>query len=176
VLHQQRPNGTWFVTAARKVDAKGTAAVAVRPTATTNYRYMLAGNAVVNTSYSRFIRIAVASKGLAVVAEAQKHLGKPYRYGAAGPYAFDCSGLVKYVFGRFGRNLPHGATAQSKHGYGVSKAAARPGDVLLFGGGGRYGHAAIFVGNGMMIDAYTSGKPVTKRRIYSQGYIVRRMI
>ena len=47
-----------------------------------------------------------------VVAEAAKHRGAPYQYGAAGPTRFDCSGFTMYVFSRFGKRLPHSSAAQ----------------------------------------------------------------
>ena len=77
---------------------------------------------------------------------------------------------------KFGRYLPHSATQQGRLGVGVSKAAARPGDLLVFGSPGRYTHAAIYAGNGAMWDSSTSGQPVALRRIWSPNFAVRRLV
>jgi cell wall-associated NlpC family hydrolase len=111
-----------------------------------------------------------------VILEAARHRGAPYQAGGAGPRAFDCSGFTQFVFRRFGRALPHSATAQAHFGVMVAKSAAAPGDLILFGHGGRYSHAAIYAGRGYMWDASTSGHPVSVRRIYSPSYVVRRVI
>jgi len=174
-LHQQSAKG-WTAISTRKIDGAGKASFAVYPKATTVYRVALIGNTKLTTSYSKPVRVTVSSAGLAVVAEAAKHRGKPYRYGGAGPHAFDCSGLTQFVFKRFGKSLPHSATQQGKAGVGVAKAAARPGDLILFGRPGSFYHAAIFAGNGHMWDASTSGQPVALRKIWSQGYVVRRLV
>jgi len=174
-LHQQTAKG-WQAISFRKVDAKGKATFSIIPRATTSYRVALAGNLKLGTSYSKPVKVTVSSAGLAVVAEAAKHRGKPYRYGAAGPSSFDCSGYTQFVYKRFNKSLPHSATKQGKSGVYVAKAAARPGDLMLFGSPGRYTHAAIFAGNGRMWDASTSGQPVALRKIWSQNYTVRRLV
>jgi len=174
-LHQQ--NGkNWTVVAIRKADASGKATFRVWPKRETVYRAALVGNSKLTTSYSRWIRIKVSSRGNAVVAEAAKHRGKPYRYGAAGPYAFDCSGFTQYVYRKFGLRLPHSATSQARYGRYVSKSAARPGDLVVFGSPGRYYHAGIYAGGGTMWDSSTYGQPVAKRRIWTQGFAVRRLV
>lgn len=99
----------------------------------------------------------------AMMAEAQKHLGKPYVFGASGPSSFDCSGFVSYVLSQsvypgFGRT-----TAQGLYNIctPVSRANAQPGDLIFFTGTYNAGrpvtHVGVFIGNGQMIHA---GKPV----------------
>jgi cell wall-associated NlpC family hydrolase len=161
----------------RTTNQRGGAYFVVRPGGTSLFRVVLAGNGRVATSTSPAVRIRVSGgRGHAVVAEAARYRGAPYRYGGAGPRAFDCSGFTQFVYKRFGRKLPHSATAQSRYGAGVAKRAAQPGDLVLFGRGGRYYHAAIYAGRGYMWDASTEGRPVSKRRIYSQSFVVRRVI
>lgn len=68
---------------------------------------------------------------------AHKQKGKPYRYGAAGPNAFDCSGFVGYVYKKAGKRLP-GRTARSLYsaiGNKVSWKNLAPGDLVFFYGG-----------------------------------------
>jgi murein DD-endopeptidase MepM/ murein hydrolase activator NlpD len=99
----------------------------------------------------------------AMMEEAQKHLGKPYVFGASGPDKFDCSGFVSYVLAHsiypgFGRT-----TAQGLYNIctPVSRADAQPGDLIFFTGTYNAGrpvtHIGIYIGNGQMIH---SGKPV----------------
>ena len=80
---------------------------------------------------------------------AMRHQGKPYRHGATGPNAFDCSGFTFYVFKQYGITLPHSAHAQHQLGDGVERGDEQPGDLVFFGGkknsGGRIGHVGIVV-------------------------------
>ncbi|GEL19385.1 C40 family peptidase [Pseudonocardia asaccharolytica] len=85
-------------------------------------------------------------------------VGAPYRWGAAGPSAFDCSGLVVWAFGKAGVSLPRTSRAMSTVGTPVAKSDLRPGDLVFF-----YrpvSHVAIYVGNGKVVHASTSGQPV----------------
>ncbi|MDQ4116120.1 MAG: C40 family peptidase, partial [Actinomycetota bacterium] len=85
-------------------------------------------------------------------------IGAPYRWGATGPSAFDCSGLVKWAFEQEGVSLPRTSRAMASAGAPVSKADLRPGDLVLF-----YrpvSHVGIYVGNGQVVHASTSGSPV----------------
>jgi cell wall-associated NlpC family hydrolase len=118
----------------------------------------------------------ITDKGREVVKTAASLAGAPYRYGASGPRAFDCSGYTQYVLKKHGKSLPHSATAQARYGKSVGKGSVKPGDLLFFGGGGRYSHVAIYAGGGQMWDASTSGKPVAKKKIWSNRYTVRRLV
>lgn len=94
----------------------------------------------------------------AVVQIALGKVGRPYRYGAAGPHAFDCSGLVQWSYRQVGVSLPHSSRAQSRIGTPVSRAALQPGDLVFF-----YrpvSHVAIYIGGGKIVHASTSGSPV----------------
>jgi peptidoglycan DL-endopeptidase CwlO len=120
------------------------------------------------------IRSAAASR---ILAEARRHIGKPYRWGAAGPRAFDCSGYTRYVFARaVGVRLPHRANSQQYYGRAVARSAARPGDLIFFRSGTRAYHVGIYAGGGYMYDAPRAGKPVGKHRIWSSRYVVRRLV
>ena len=78
---------------------------------------------------------------------AKNQAGDPYRYGAAGPNAFDCSGLLYFATHRAGfSNVPRTSSAQARFMRKISRANMRPGDfVFMYDGGGVY-HASIFVG------------------------------
>ena len=64
---------------------------------------------------------------------AKRCLGVPYVFGGAGPTGFDASGLTKYVFGKLGVELPHGATDQQRLSKRVSLAKLRRGDLVFWG-------------------------------------------
>ncbi|ONM46095.1 C40 family peptidase [Nocardia donostiensis] len=83
--------------------------------------------------------------------------GAPYVYGAAGPDAFDCSGLVQWSYRQAGRELPRTSGAQLAAGTPVSLNDLQPGDLVSFYGGG---HSGLYAGNGNVIHAATSGTPV----------------
>ncbi len=174
-LQQQTSKG-WQNVGARKLNATGKATFIAVPKASSNFRVMVMGNSLIASSYSNVIRINVSNKGLAVVAEAAKHRGKMYQYGAAGPHRFDCSGFTQYVFKRFGKSLPHSATGQGKLGASIAKTAAQPGDIIVFGKPGAYYHAGIYAGGGKMWDSSTSGQPVALRKIFSSNYAIRRVL
>lgn len=84
-------------------------------------------------------------------------LGAPYVYGAAGPNAFDCSGLVQWAYREAGMELPRTSGAQLNAGAPVSLDALQPGDLISFYGGG---HSGLYAGDGNVVHASTSGTPV----------------
>jgi cell wall-associated NlpC family hydrolase len=127
-------------------------------------------------SSSAGIPVYVAAKGAQVVAMASKFRGKPYRYGAAGPNSFDCSGFTQFIYKKFGKSLPHSATSQARYGQAISRGAMKPGDLMLFGKPGSYYHAAIYAGGNTMWDAPTSGQTVGSHKIWSNNYTVRRLV
>ncbi|WP_051024490.1 MULTISPECIES: C40 family peptidase [Nocardia] len=91
-------------------------------------------------------------------------VGAPYSYGAAGPNAFDCSGLVKWAYGQAGREVPRTSYEQLEEGAPVSLDALQPGDVVSFYGGS---HSALYVGDGNVVHASTAGEPVKVAAISS---------
>lgn len=94
-----------------------------------------------------------------IVNVAKQQLGKPYIWAAAGPNAFDCSGLTKYCY-KQGANidLPHFSAAQALMGKAVRLGDARPGDIIAY-----YNpvhHVALYIGGNTMIEAPDVGIPV----------------
>ena len=95
--------------------------------------------------------------GMRAVAYAKRFLGVPYVWGGSSPSGFDCSGLVRYVYERFGVDLPHSSYADFNLGRGVSRWALKPGDLVFFNG---LGHVGLYIGHGRFIHAPYTGTSV----------------
>ncbi|MDR0326039.1 MAG: C40 family peptidase [Oscillospiraceae bacterium] len=95
-----------------------------------------------------------------IVAKSLNYLGKPYKYGAAGPGAFDCSGFTSYIYKQFGYKINRSSLDQYRHtGTTISKSDLLPGDLVFFRTTSRntVSHAGIYIGNGQFVHA-SSGK------------------
>jgi cell wall-associated NlpC family hydrolase len=103
---------------------------------------------------------------LARVCAAQ--VGKPYVWAAAGPNAFDCSGLVMWGAAQLGKSISHDSHEQFKLGTAVDKAKLAPGDVLFYdtqGGAERRGgntasHVGVYISAGKMVNALNPSQGV----------------
>ena len=102
-------------------------------------------------------RPAVSLAASAIEA-AESRLGTPYVWGATGPDAFDCSGLMQYAFEQAGKDLPRTSAAQSKVGQKVSMDDLKPGDLIFLYS--PVSHVVMYVGNGKVIEAPNSGEDV----------------
>ncbi|MFR0357760.1 C40 family peptidase [Streptomyces sediminimaris] len=98
------------------------------------------------------------SRAAAAVAYAYSKLGSPYVWGATGPDAFDCSGLVQAAYHSAGVSLPRTTYSQIDAGRRVSRSELAPGDLVFFYSG--ISHVGIYVGNGQMIHAPNPSAPV----------------
>ena len=104
------------------------------------------------------------------MAYAKAQLGKPYRWGAAGPSTFDCSGLTMMAWGRGGKSLPHYSVAQFAQSTRVSMADAKAGDLLFWSNNGSPSgihHVALYLGGGQFIEAPHTGANVRYNSIYN---------
>lgn len=107
------------------------------------------------------VYLAPPGTGGAAAKVAMDQRGKMYYWGAAGPNTFDCSGLTMYAYGKVGVSLPHSSRAQYGYGKPVARGEWLPGDLLFYGGSaGSIHHVAMYVGDGMIVHASTSGQPV----------------
>jgi cell wall-associated NlpC family hydrolase len=122
---------------------------------------------------------STAGSAARVVAFVMDQLGRPYRRGAAGPGAFDCSGLVLRAFGAVGRRLPHSAAAQSAMGRTIGRGQVRPGDLVYWGGRGSAYHVGVVVrvtaARVWIVDAPQPGAVVTMRQPW-EGHRFARLI
>jgi cell wall-associated NlpC family hydrolase len=103
-----------------------------------------------------------------IVQLALQYKGVPYVFGGETPSGWDCSGYVKWVTANVtGINFNHGVSAEahSQYTHEVARAAAQPGDFVVFSGtGGSEYHIGIYLGNGRMVHAPKPGD-VTKESI-----------
>ncbi|MEG3629420.1 C40 family peptidase [Streptomyces poriticola] len=101
---------------------------------------------------------APSSRAAAAVAYAYDKLGSPYVWGATGPDAFDCSGLIQAAYRSAGVALPRTTYSQIDAGRRITRSELRPGDLVFFYSG--ISHVGIYVGNGQMIHAPNPSAPV----------------
>jgi cell wall-associated NlpC family hydrolase len=108
------------------------------------------------------------SLGARAARYAHRLLGVPYRWGSDSPsVGFDCSGLVRHVFGRFGLELPHSSYADFELGKGVARSSLRPGDLVFFDG---LGHDGIYIGDGLFIHSPHTGDVVKISSLHDSWY------
>ena len=93
--------------------------------------------------------------------------GDPYVYGGAGPDSFDCSGLTQYAWRAGHVSLPHSSRLQSTTGRWGSKSDLRAGDLVFFYN--PVSHVAIYIGNGYIVHAPTSGDVVRMAKLSSMS-------
>jgi len=115
-----------------------------------------------------------ASALASVVMLARTQIGRPYVWGGASPVtSFDCSGLVQWAFGQLGARLPRTAQQQYDATRRVSRNDLRPGDLVFFErtypSHERITHVGIYVGNGRMINAPTTGDVIREMDVFG-GY------
>jgi peptidoglycan DL-endopeptidase CwlO len=99
-----------------------------------------------------------ALAGSSAMSRALSKVGSPYRWGATGPNAFDCSGLVSWAYRSSGVSLPRTSRAMSRVGTPVARAELRPGDLVFF-----YrpvSHVGIYIGDGKIVHASSRKYPV----------------
>ena len=108
-------------------------------------------------------------RGAKALAFARSQLGKPYRYSASGPNAYDCSGLTGAAWRSVGVSLPRSSSAQYSVGRPVAKSELRPGDLVFF-----YrpiSHVALYAGNNTIIHAPRPGKSVEYTKMSYMPYV-----
>lgn len=106
------------------------------------------------------------------VQAAESQIGVPYQWGAESPgQGFDCSGLTQWSWRQAGVSIPRTADAQYQSVARVPLSAMEPGDLVFWGSGGYAQHVAIYIGNGDVVDAPSSGQDVQEQPIWSNGLL-----
>ena len=172
--------GKWINWTSKALGSSGSVTMSAAPKVTGYFRAYYLGNSSYKANTGGKLRVTVRPKttsGARVLAEAKRHTGALYKFGAAGPSRFDCSGFTEYVFKKAaGKSLPHKANSQQRYGTAVSKSGARVGDLIIFRSGSYGYHAAIYAGGGYMYDSPHTGARVGKHKIYGSNYVVRRLV
>ena len=99
---------------------------------------------------------------------AMAQVGKAYVYGAAGPSAFDCSGLMMMAWAQAGIALPHSSSAQYGIGRHVSSQELQPGDLVFYYS--PISHVGMYIGNGLIVEAANPGAGVRVSGVFSMPY------
>jgi peptidoglycan DL-endopeptidase CwlO len=112
--------------------------------------------------------VPAPTRGERAVKIALEAVGTPYRWGGESPATgFDCSGLVRWAYGRVGVDLPHNSYALYSEGRRVPESGMQPGDILFFEG---LGHVGLYLGRGRMVHAPQTGRDVEVVRLASTNY------
>jgi cell wall-associated NlpC family hydrolase len=119
---------------------------------------------------------AVGGNSLEIKAldEALTRRGDPYVWAMTGPSEFDCSGLVVWAYAQEGISLPHYTGSLWDLGTPVSRNDLQPGDLVFFFQD--ISHVGIYIGNGLMVDAPSSGQNVMVQQVFWSAYVGARRI
>ncbi len=167
--------GAWHRQASHRTDGAGKAAFTVTPKMTNGMRLRFAGTGS-HAACLTPMRMVWLTTDRRVVAEAARHKGQAYSYGAVGPKSFDCSGFLLYVVGKFGRTLPRNSQQQFNVLSHIGHSAALPGDLIFFGSTGSHiTHVGIYAGGGEIWHAPSDGQTVKKQKIWTSAYFVARL-
>ncbi len=119
---------------------------------------------------------ASATQGDIAANWALTQMGKPYQWGGAGPDTYDCSGLAMMAWARAGVQLAHWTGYQWESGPHVPLNQLRRGDLLFYATNtsdpNTIHHVAIYIGNGMMVNAPYTGAFVRIDGMYSPGGLI----
>ncbi|MER5649242.1 NlpC/P60 family protein [Streptosporangium sp. NPDC002524] len=110
--------------------------------------------------------------GADVVAAARSHIGKPYVWGADGPNAFDCSGLVHVSLNEAGIKIGDNTAAGYQASGQPITGPPQPGDIVFFGNPAT--HCGVYMGDGMMIAAPKPGDHVKMQSVVGASPITYR--
>jgi cell wall-associated NlpC family hydrolase len=103
------------------------------------------------------------------VAYAKSKVGDAYVYGAAGPSAFDCSGLTMAAWATAGVSLPHSSSAQYSSGRHISESELQPGDLVFYYS--PISHVGMYIGNGQIVNALNPGAGVRISGLHDMPYV-----
>lgn len=108
------------------------------------------------------------------VVVARHQIGDPYVYGAAGPNAFDCSGLMMFAFNKVGISLPRSSDAQASQVRRIHRQNMHKGDLMFFYDSGGVYHVGLFTGwdhgRRVILHSSYSGRPVQRDRVWTSSW------
>jgi peptidoglycan DL-endopeptidase CwlO len=112
--------------------------------------------------------VPASGRAGAAVQYALAQVGDAYVYGAAGPSAFDCSGLTMAAWAQAGVGLPHSSNAQFGAGPHISSSALQPGDLVFYYS--PISHVGMYIGNGLIVHAANPGTGVLVSGLFSMPF------
>ena len=112
--------------------------------------------------------VPASGRAGAAVQYALAQVGNAYVYGAAGPSAFDCSGLTMMAWAQAGVGLPHSSSAQFGAGPHIASSALQPGDLVFYYS--PISHVGMYIGNGLIVHAANPGTGVLVAGLFSMPY------
>jgi peptidoglycan DL-endopeptidase CwlO len=112
---------------------------------------------------ANLLNISADSRAGIAVAFARAQIGKPYISGAAGPHAYDCSGLTMAAWAKAGVKMSHGSRDQAYEFPAVSLKDIQPGDLVVYYS--TMHHVGIYVGGGLIVHAPHSGTTVQYAKV-----------
>nr|WP_221199592.1 C40 family peptidase [Nocardioides soli] len=113
--------------------------------------------------------VPASGRASAAIAYAMAQVGDAYVYGAAGPNAFDCSGLTMMAWAQAGVALPHSSSAQYGSGPHIAMSDLQPGDLVFYYS--PISHVGMYIGNGMIVHAANPGTGVVVSSVSSMPYV-----
>jgi cell wall-associated NlpC family hydrolase len=119
-----------------------------------------------------------ATLGMQAVTVAAAQKGKPYKWGAVGPRAFDCSGLMVYVYDtRLHKKLPRTASAQRRATTRIAKSQVRPGDLIFLYSGSvtNVTHVGVYAGGGRIWHSPHTGDHVKLSTLWTTHWTAGRV-
>jgi cell wall-associated NlpC family hydrolase len=112
--------------------------------------------------------VPVSGRAAAAVHYAMAQIGKAYVFGAAGPSAYDCSGLTMRAWGAAGVALSHSSSAQWNEGTHVSESQLQPGDLVFYYS--PISHVGMYIGGGMIVNAENPSAGIRVTALHSMPY------
>lgn len=113
--------------------------------------------------------VPASGRAAAAVAYAMAQVGKAYVYGAAGPSAFDCSGLTMRAWGAAGVALPHSSSAQYSSGPHIAESDLQPGDLVFYYS--PISHVGMYIGNGLIVNAENPSSGIRVTGLHTMPYV-----
>jgi peptidoglycan DL-endopeptidase CwlO len=113
--------------------------------------------------------VPASGRAAAAIKYAMSKVGGPYSYGAAGPTAFDCSGLTMMAWAQAGVALPHSSSAQFSSGPRVAESDLKPGDLVFYYS--PISHVGMYIGNGMIVHAANPGAGIRVSGLHTMPYV-----
>ncbi len=158
---------------ASKRQAALAAQAAAAAAAAARQRAIAAGSASSSQAVPYPDSAASSQQGNIAADWALSQIGRPYQWGGAGPYTYDCSGLTMVAWSHAGVALLHYTGDQWVEGVHVPLSALQPGDLLFYATNNAnpatIHHVGIYIGGSNMVDAPYTGVNVRIDSMYAPG-------